>query len=498
MNTVGNRRRARTARRLPELISAMCTFVFVTSGGCVAYDLDALSRDWDATQSGGTPAQGGSNESGRMNALGGTTQDSGGHASGGTAAAAGSSEQGGDNDVGGAGGAAGEAGADGEGGTGGASGEGPGGAGGAANSEGGAAGGGEGGAANGEGGAAGSGGEGGEDFMGPCPTSEMTGWATVAGFDFDPAEPRDVAPEVDVSDATALAMYAASPDPYVIRISGTIAIPVLDVTSNKTLIGSDSQATIQGGVRILGTSTDPLDMVSNVVIRNLNIDAATADTSTLPDEDDGVMVAYAHHVWIDHVHVWDAPGDNINVQNGADYVTVSWTKFSSPTALRRTGMRIGHSDTNDAEDSGHLKVSLHHNWWTDSIDQRMPRVRFGQVHVYNNYYSNLDRNWPEDTYAIAAGHEARILIENNYFDDELNPHVFFSFVDGRATFAEPTAQMVATGNTYVGTSEHSEQQSGQGDAFTPAYSVTLEPADEAMKQTIRHCVGPSDPSADPR
>jgi pectate lyase len=329
-----------------------------------------------------------------------------------------------------------------------------------------------------------------EPFTGPCPTSVMNGWVTVADLGFDPAANTTTPTEVVVTDATALENYATSPDPYVIRISGTIALPVLDVTSNKTIMGDDSNATLEGGIRLQGTSTDPADMISNVVIKNLHIDATTANTSATANEQDGILISYGHHVWIDHVDVWDAPGDNLAVSNGSDYITVSWSKFRFVNGARRTGARIGHSDTNATEDSGRLKVSFHHNWWTDSLDQRMPRVRFGQVHVFNNYYSNRNTSYPDNTYCIAAAYESELLVENNFFDESYNPHVFFSFVNGVSSYSEPTAQMVANGNTYVGVSDlDGGKQSGQGPAFVPPYTVTLEPADDVLRNTIRHCAG---------
>ncbi|MGI5282337.1 hypothetical protein ACQEVF_03290 [Nonomuraea polychroma] len=49
-------------------------------------------------------------------------------------------------------------------------------------------------------------------------------------------------------------------------------------------------------------------------------------------------------------------------------------------------MLIGHSDGAASTDVGHLKVSIHHNFF-DHSRQRRPRIRFGEpVHVYNNYF----------------------------------------------------------------------------------------------------------------
>jgi pectate lyase len=338
----------------------------------------------------------------------------------------------------------------------------------------------------------GSGGGGGEEidtFNEPCPDGALDGWASVAGLAFDPSTAPPATLEVTVSNATDLATYAASPDPYIIHVSGTIVVPVLDVTSNKTLIGVDGDATIEGGIRVAGTSPALTDMVSNVVIRNLHINALTSETSTAANESDGITLTYAHHVWIDHVDIWDAPGDGIAVSHGSDYVTISWSTFRFVDGARRTGVRIGHDDMNSAEDFGHLKVTMHHIWWQDTVDQRMPRVRFGDVHVYNNLYSGTGVN----SYCVAAAIQSRLLVENNYFDNVKNPHVFFSFTTVQS-LTEPTAQMVANGNTYVGAStDPAGQLSGQGDAFTPPYSTVLEPADTLLKGFARHCTGPRSP-----
>jgi len=333
----------------------------------------------------------------------------------------------------------------------------------------------------------GSGGGGGEldTFSEPCPDSTLDGWASVAGLAFDPAlQPTPL--EVSVSNAVDLAAYAASPDPYIIHVSGTINVPALDVKSNKTIIGDDANATLEGGIRIAGTSSAAADMVSNVVIRNLRINAESSTTSLAVDEADGIGIAYAHHVWIDHVDVWDAPGDDIDITHGSDYISVSWSQFHFVKSTRQTAVRVGDSDANSAEDSGHFKVTFHHNWWMDAVYQRMPRVRFGDVHVFNNYYSS--KSSKTDGYCVGAAFQSRLLVENNYFDGARNPHVFFN---GTAAYVEPTAQMVATGNTYVGMSdEPSGKLSGQGSAFTPPYSVALEPADTRLKGFARHCTGP--------
>ncbi|MEK8104861.1 hypothetical protein NKG94_05985 [Micromonospora sp. M12] len=90
---------------------------------------------------------------------------------------------------------------------------------------------------------------------------------------------------------------------------------------------------------------------------------------------------------------------------GADYVTVSWNHFDHADK----SMLIGHSDGAASTDIGHLKVSIHHNFF-DHSRQRHPRVRFGDpVHVYNNYFLG------NALYGVASTENAGVLVEGNYF-----------------------------------------------------------------------------------
>ncbi|MGW5721120.1 pectate lyase family protein [Amycolatopsis sp. NPDC003865] len=55
---------------------------------------------------------------------------------------------------------------------------------------------------------------------------------------------------------------------------------------------------------------------------------------------------------------------------------------------------------------------MHHNLFSD-IGQRAPRVRYGQVHVYDNLY--VVRDAAAYTYSLGVGVESRIHAENNFF-----------------------------------------------------------------------------------
>ena len=106
----------------------------------------------------------------------------------------------------------------------------------------------------------------------------------------------------------------------------------------------------------------------------------------------------------------------------------------------------------------------------------MPRVRFGDVHVFNNYYSPSGNN-----YAIGGGFQAQLVVENNYFDGVDDPHVFYDM--------EATAQIVASGNVYMGMSGSTLRDMGQGDAFDPPYDYDLDDAN-AVKAVVMANAGP--------
>jgi pectate lyase len=69
-----------------------------------------------------------------------------------------------------------------------------------------------------------------------------------------------------------------------------------------------------------------------------------------------------------------------------------------------------------------IRVTIHHCFF-DGTTQRHPRLRFGKVHLYNNY----TRNW--GIYAVAAGVEAQVRALRFLIWVQLTTHrnLFISF-----------------------------------------------------------------------
>ncbi|MGW0498174.1 pectate lyase family protein [Streptomyces sp. NPDC003007] len=202
---------------------------------------------------------------------------------------------------------------------------------------------------------------------------------------------------------------------------------VLPVGSNTTIVGLGSRAVLKGA------SLQVKD-ADNVIIRNLDLRDAydcfpvwQPNTGGLGDWKtayDNIWLRGATHVWIDHVTLSDQGhpdekepthfGRNylrhdglLDITNGSDLVTVSWSRFTG----HDKAMLIGNSDS-ATSDRGKLRVTLHHNEFT-SVVQRAPRVRFGQVHLYNNRYVVPDG--APYRYSLGVGTESALYAENNAF-----------------------------------------------------------------------------------
>ncbi|MEU8986025.1 polysaccharide lyase family 1 protein [Streptomyces sp. NPDC048558] len=204
---------------------------------------------------------------------------------------------------------------------------------------------------------------------------------------------------VTVSTLDAFRTAVTGNSAKVVRVNGLISLSgQVDVGSNTTVLGVGSSSGFTGG----GLR---LKEVTNVVVRNLNISKPVAPA-------DGVTVQESTKVWIDH-NSFSADRDHdkdhydglLDINHGSDNVTVSWNTFKD----HFKGSLVGHSDNNASEDTGHLKVTYHHNQFSN-VHSRIPSLRFGTGHFYNNYVTGADT-------ACHSRMGAQMLVENNVFRD---------------------------------------------------------------------------------
>ncbi len=213
----------------------------------------------------------------------------------------------------------------------------------------------------------------------------------------------------------------------------------IPVGSNTTVFGLHG-ATLAGGNLLLTN-------VTNVVIRNVTFvdahdcfpawdpnDGATGNWNSLYDN---VTLSGATNVWLDHNTFTDGANQDASqpvyfgrpfqvhdglsdIIRGSDYVTVSYNQL----VAHDKSILIGSTNT-PGVDVGKLRVTLHHNLFGD-LGQRMPRVRFGQVDVYDNLYRASDAD--RFIYALGVGVQSAIYAENNFVqtsaDIPLDAYVF--------------------------------------------------------------------------
>lgn len=258
--------------------------------------------------------------------------------------------------------------------------------------------------------------------------------------------------EVTVDNVSDLKSYAKAGNKIIYVKPGTYMGPI-EVGSNVTIYGYQgaiiAQPTTGSAMKLSGSS--------NVIIRNLKFKGVGAHDD---DDEDCLQVNHeSKNVWIDHVDVYDGHDGNLDITNASDFVTISWTKFSYTSAS--TGHQfsnlIGNSKTKTS-DRGHLNVTIHHTWWADGVVERMPRVRFGKVHVANNLFDSKNAS-----YCVRAAIEANIRIEKNVFIGVQKALDLYTS-DGAIT----AAQMISNYEENV-----KKPQSGTGTAFTPSYSMSL-------------------------
>ncbi|MFI6658408.1 polysaccharide lyase family 1 protein [Streptomyces sp. NPDC050523] len=200
------------------------------------------------------------------------------------------------------------------------------------------------------------------------------------------------------------------------------------VPANTTIIGVGRDAGFKGAsLQIKG--------VDNVIVRNLGFESPldcfpqwdptdTAD-GNWNSEYDSAVVYGSTHVWMDHDtftdgdhpdstlpsyfgRIYEQHDGELDIVKGADYVTASWNVFADHDKT----ILIGNSDSAStaAVDRGHLKVTFHHNLFSNLVE-RAPRVRFGQVDSYNNHFVAKDGYG----YSYGVGMESQLVAQHNAF-----------------------------------------------------------------------------------
>lgn len=153
----------------------------------------------------------------------------------------------------------------------------------------------------------------------------------------------------------------------------------------------------------------------NVIIRNIAfegpgaIDVGGADLLTISGG--------SHHFWVDHCSFTDGMDGNFDINSRSDRITVSYCvfRYTERSYDHRATNLIGSSE-NPNQGVDNLNVTFACNMWGEGCDVRMPAVRWGKIHLLNNYYNCAGNAYS----AITAARGAEILIEGNYFEKGVN------------------------------------------------------------------------------
>jgi pectate lyase len=284
----------------------------------------------------------------------------------------------------------------------------------------------------------------------PPPSNGIVGWATQGGG----TTGGNGGPVSTVTSLSALTSAVSSDSAKIVQVNGNFSCSAdVRIGSNTTVIGVGSNSGLTGcGLAVVDKN--------NVIIRNMKIAKVQAGSGN----GDAIHVDHGTHLWIDHNDLssdttsgTDFYDGLLDMTHAADYITVSWNKLHDHIKCSL----VGHSDSNASEDTGHLRITYHHNLFSN-CGQRNPRVRFADpLHVYNNYY--VQTTTFDYSYGIATTENAGVLVENNYFENIAEPtHLSEGSSD--------PGRLVARGNVLV----NSGPILTSGSVGSIPYSYTLE------------------------
>jgi pectate lyase len=243
----------------------------------------------------------------------------------------------------------------------------------------------------------------------PPADNSLVGWATQNGGTTGGAGGATVT----VTSLDQLNAAVAVTGRQIIRVNGNFSCSAdVRVASDKTILGVGS------GSGLTGCGFNIRD-VHNVIVRNMRISKVLAGNGN----GDAIHIDHSTNLWLDHNdlssdldHDIDFYDGLLDITHAADFVTVSWNILHDHYKCSL----VGHSDSNASEDTGHLRVTYHHNEFRNCYE-RNPRVRFGNpVHVFNNYYT-FGGGPDHYNYAIASTENAGVRVEGNHFENISDP-----------------------------------------------------------------------------
>ena len=181
--------------------------------------------------------------------------------------------------------------------------------------------------------------------------------------------------------------------------------------SNITIKGS-SDSTANFGIHIAGNA-------HNIIVQNMTIGLLQGGEAADSISIEGMSSGQPSNIWIDHNTIFasltscsgagDASFDGgIDMKKGAHHITVSYNHVYNYQKVALNG----YSDSDTA--NANARTTYHNNRF-ENVKARLPLQRFGQTHIFNNYFNNVG------TSGINVRMGGTSLIEANYFENVKNP-----------------------------------------------------------------------------
>jgi pectate lyase len=181
-------------------------------------------------------------------------------------------------------------------------------------------------------------------------------------------------------------------------------------------------------------------------------------------------------MWIDHCEFYSSLGvadpaytgdvkdyydGLLDLKNGASFVTVSYNFFHNHYKVILIG---SGDDPANAVTDGRIRVTLHHNHFKD-VNSRMPLIRYGKAHVFNNYYDGANMQL-DSTVNARCG--SSVFVQGNYTKNAKSTVAFLYDTSG---ITAGTWNLLD--NTYVDCVSPATTSTGD---FVPTYAWTAEPS----------------------
>ncbi|KAK4791049.1 hypothetical protein SAY86_031462 [Trapa natans] len=183
----------------------------------------------------------------------------------------------------------------------------------------------------------------------------------------------------------------------------------LIITDDKTIDGRGANVRICNGAQIT------IQYVRNVIIHGIHVyninpgngglirDSVDHFGIRTRSDGDGISIFGSTNVWIDHISMSNCYDGLIDAIQASTAITISNCHFTNHNEV----MLFGGSDS--YSDDKKMQITVAFNHFGKGLVQRMPRCRWGFIHVVNNDYTH----WL--MYAIGGSQHPTIISQGNRF-----------------------------------------------------------------------------------